>query len=88
VPLEIIARSRAAHYAGEFGGDTQRSLAEDTQPLFDEDPDEAMDWAVNNMNWWDVAAHAAQSVPPPPLTDRDKQTGWMTGDREIVELGG
>lgn len=88
VPLEIIARSRAAHYASEFGDDVQRSLAEDTRPLFEEDPDEAIDWAINEMNWRDVADHATQSVPPPPLTDRDKQTGWMTGDKEIVELGG
>ncbi|WP_042694334.1 hypothetical protein [Azospirillum sp. B506] len=88
VPLEIIARSRAAHYADEFGDDAERSLAEDTAPLFDQDPDEAIEWASNNMNWSDVAAHAARSVPPRPLTDRDKQTGWMTGDKEIVELGG
>lgn len=88
VPLEIIARSRAAQYADEFGGDAQRSLAEDTLPLFDQDPDEAIEWAANNMNWSDVAGYATQSVQPAPLTDRDKQTGWMTGDKEIVEVGG
>jgi hypothetical protein len=29
-----IARNRAEHYADEYGGDVERSLAEDTLPLF------------------------------------------------------
>lgn len=35
VPVEMIARSRAAYYANEFDGDVERSLAEDTLPLFE-----------------------------------------------------
>lgn len=33
VPVEMIAKNRAAHYAHEFDGDVERSLAEDTIPL-------------------------------------------------------
>ncbi len=35
VPVAMIARNRAEHYAHEFGGDVERSLAEDTVPMFD-----------------------------------------------------
>lgn len=34
VPVSVIARDRAKHYASEFDGDIERSLAEDTLPLF------------------------------------------------------
>jgi hypothetical protein len=30
VPVEMIARNRAAHYASEFDGDVERSLTEDS----------------------------------------------------------
>jgi len=35
VPVEMVARNRAAHYAHEFNGDIERSLKEDTIPLFE-----------------------------------------------------
>lgn len=57
VPVEMIARNRAAHYASEFDGDIGRSLAEDTILLFDADRYAIQDWAVNNMNWSDFDGH-------------------------------
>ena len=53
VPVEVIARNRAEHYKSEFGDDVERSLAEDTMPLFEDDY-EIEEWASNNMNWQDV----------------------------------
>lgn len=85
VPVMAIARNRAANYAREFGGDVERSLAEDTLPLFDESEYDIRDWAAGNMNWSDVEAVAVR-VPnwPEPLTARDFQDGWNSGEREIV----
>jgi len=83
VPVETIARHRAAHYASEFGGDIERSLAEDTWPLFAIDF-EVEDWARNNMNWEDVVeAHITveREVPPGP----DFQEAWMGGEMQVVE---
>ena len=57
VPVDIIARNRAAHYAHEFDGDVERSLAEDTIPLFEADDYAIQDWAANNMNWSDFDGH-------------------------------
>jgi len=57
VPVEMIARNRAAHYSHEFDGDIERSLKEDTIPLFESDDYEIQDWAVNNMNWSDFDGH-------------------------------
>ncbi len=58
VPTEIIASNRAANYVHEFDGSLERSLEEDTKPLFTEDPFEIADWAKNNMNWSDLSASA------------------------------
>jgi hypothetical protein len=75
VPVSVIAESRADHYKSEFEGDLQRSLKEDTEPLFTEDEYEIQDWAANNMNWSDVAEHATQ-VSPPMI---DFNEGWANG---------
>ena len=49
VPVMLIARNRAEHYKGEFGGDIERSLAEDTVPLFSESDYEIRDWAQSAL---------------------------------------
>jgi hypothetical protein len=64
VPVDVIARNRAAHYAHEFDGDVERSLNEDTLPLFAVDDYEIEDWAKNNMNWSDVMGSAWRVESP------------------------
>ena len=82
VPIEMIARNRAAHYADEFDGDVDASMAEDTVPLFDVDEYEIQDWAVNNMNWSDFDGHQVKvSEAPPP----DFQLAWMEGEKDFIE---
>lgn len=82
VPVEVIARNRAAYYADrEFAGDVERSLREDTLPLFEDDPFEVEDWAANNMDWADVKDKATRFSP----AVCDFQEGWITGDKEVVE---
>lgn len=84
VPVSVIARDRAAYYAKrEFGGDVERSLAEDTWPLFAEDNYDILDWAANNMNWSDVKAHATRA-PDRPQKPVDWEEGWCNGEKEIV----
>lgn len=81
VPVMMIAEDRAKHYSSEFGGDVQRSLDEDTLPLFKADAFEIEDWAVNNMNWSDFDGHQVQlKAPAAP----DFQQGWMDSDKTIV----
>ena len=84
VPVMTIARDRAKHYASEFDGDVERSLDEDTMPLFEADPYNVQDWAVNNMNWADVKDHARIYAPAKPITDEDMQEAWMEGAKEVV----
>jgi len=82
VPLDVIARDRAKHYAREFDGDTQRSLDEDTMPLFTDYPFEAEDWAANNMDWRDVKAHA---IHRPELTKKfNLDREWMSANKEVI----
>lgn len=83
VPVDVIAHNRAEHYAHEYGGDVDRSLNEDTIPLFESDDYEIQDWAANNMNWEDVSAHAVQIAEPGAV---DYQEGWVNGDKRIVEV--
>lgn len=80
VPVSIIARNRAAYYASEFDGDVDRSLAEDTNPLFEADDYEIKDWAANNMNWAEVAAHAFLFEP---ARTPDFQEAWVNGPKDI-----
>ena len=83
VPVDVIARSRASHYAHEFGGDVERSLSEDTMPLFDSDDFEIEDWAVNNMNWSDVSHAAFKCEDAPPA---NFQHAWMDGEKGIEDI--
>ena len=76
-----IARDRARNYADEFGGDVERSLSEDTIPLFRESEFEIVDWAANNMNEDQITGF--QSKPAPVLTDQDRQEGWVNGPKRI-----
>lgn len=54
IPLIIIAKNRASHFANEYNGDIEKSMRDDTVPLFLSDEYEIKDWAQNNMNWSDV----------------------------------
>jgi hypothetical protein len=82
MPVLTIARNRADHYKSEFGGNFNRSLNEDTIPLFTSDPDEIADWAANNMNWADVKV-LAHLVKAPPVVDY--QEGWVNGEKELED---
>lgn len=81
VPVEIIARNRATYYAKEYDGDVEKSLADDTMPLFESDDYEVEDWAANNMNWDEVKEHAV-------LLDAGKcdfQEGWINGEKSVID---
>lgn len=80
VPVDMIARNRAAHYANEFDGDLTRSLAEDTIPLFNSDDYEVKDWAVNNMNWCDFDGHQVKLRDGVALQPADY---WMGTVKEL-----
>lgn len=82
VPVDVIARNRAAYYAHQYGGDIERSLTEDTLPLFEGDSYEIEDWAANNMNWGEVVAHARLINEG----ETDYQEGWVNGDKEVNDL--
>lgn len=79
VPIDLIARNRAECYADEYGGDVERSLAEDTLPLFASDTFEISDWAQNNMNWSEVSASAECRHPP----ECDYEKGWANGETDF-----
>jgi hypothetical protein len=84
VPVDMIARNRAKHYAHEFDGDVERSLVEDTLPLFDEEEYEIEDWAVNNMNWSDFDGHQVK-LRCGDETD-DFQEAWLNGPKDHEDV--
>jgi hypothetical protein len=82
VSVETIARNRATYYAKEFDGDVERSLKEDTVPLFESSEYEIQDWALGNMDWSDFDGHQikiSDALPP------DFQEGWMRGDIKYLD---
>lgn len=58
VPIRVIAYSRADYYKDEYENDINRSLDEDTAPLFSDDGSDISDWFQNNMHWSDVAPYS------------------------------
>lgn len=81
VPVLLIAKDRAKHYAQRDGMSFQESMTEDTLPLFNADAFEVKDWAQNNMDWSDVQ-EMAQKVHH--VEDPDQyQEGWMNGEVDI-----
>ena len=80
VPLNVVARNRAAYYAHEFDDSIDRSLAEDTIPLFVNCPEDACDWALNNMNWVDLQATKIKDAPVIEPTDM-----WSDAELTIYE---
>lgn len=84
IPVLVIAVCRAEHFIDEYDGDLDRSLLEDTLPLFREDESEIEDWARNNMNWADVRDMAVQWLSPSNETDFDE--GWANGEVEIDDV--
>jgi len=82
VPVSVIALNRAENYADEFGDDVERSLAEDTIPLFKGDMYEIQDWARNNMDWDDVKVHATKVSDAVEL---NMQNEWNNGDINVVK---
>lgn len=77
VPVSMIAMDRAKHYASEFGGDVERSLQEDTLPLFEKDDYAIEDWAKGNMDWSDFDGYQVKVNEAPPI---DFQEGWLNGE--------
>lgn len=84
VPVLMVATNRATHYAHKFDGDVERSLVEDTIPLFESDDYEVEDWAVNNMNWSDFDGHQIKIKDAPPP---DFQDAWICGDKSVIDIG-
>lgn len=82
VPIHVIAENRARHYMEEFDNNLDRSLDEDTWPLFESDPDEVGDWASNNMDWKDVRDSA--TLFSTPASSCNYQEGWVNGKWKLV----
>lgn len=77
VPVALIAWDRATYYARDYDGNVERSLAEDTVPLFAQDRYAIQDWAENNMNWAEVAEYQVL-IKAPAL---DFQEAWLNGPK-------
>ena len=84
VPVSRIAQNRARHYASDFGGDAERSLNEDTLPLFEADPAAIGDWATGNMDWAHVVDVVVRMSWPPKLTTKDFVKAWL-GPKKLEE---
>ncbi|MBF0109317.1 MAG: hypothetical protein HQL76_09085 [Magnetococcales bacterium] len=76
IPVEIIARHRAEHFAMRlFDGDVERSLKEDTLPLFQQNSYAIERWSEDMMDWDDVKEHASQIA----TANVNYFDGWLKG---------
>lgn len=83
VPIEMIALSRATHYSSEFDYFVERSLKEDTLPLFGSNDYAIEDWAKNNMNWNDFDGYQIKITDAPRP---DFQEAWRNGKTDYVDF--
>lgn len=81
VPVALIAANRAQYYAGRDGISFEESLTNGTIPLFLADDYAIEDWAVNSMDWSDVAKSAVRVGKSSRV---DYQEGWLNGDKQVV----
>jgi hypothetical protein len=73
VPAHLIAHNRATYYAEDgYQEEYDYTMGDDA---------ELEDWAANNMNWSDVAAHARKVEQSEPV---DYQEGWVNGEKLVV----
>lgn len=89
VPMEVVSRSYATYWANRDHppATSPRHKWDDAFARFFEyamaDEHSGLDWAVNNMDWNDVARHAVRVNPSRP---EDYQEGWVNGEKEVVEV--
>lgn len=81
VPVRIIAENRAEFFSSEFQGDIQKSLDEDTWPIFTEET-AIEDWLFNNMDWKDVKDHATKIQEPHGI---DYEARWLDAEGELED---
>ena len=80
VPVIVIAEHRATYFKKEFHNDLDRSLNEDTLPLFSYNLGEIEEWASREMTWEDVKDFAIQIES---AKDLDYSDGWVNGYKEV-----
>lgn len=87
-PVAVIANHRAARFAHEFGGDVERSLNEDTIPLFN-DTTSIQYWAENYMVLSETGGnHTVLSEATITSNDEgwfDFQDGWANGAKDFID---
>ena len=78
IPTRLIAENRNDYYI-KVRGENAADVEAETEKLFADDY-EVIDWAVNNMNWSDVADEAVLAK----RAETDYQEGWLEGDKELI----
>ena len=89
IPIEFIAKSRAAYYAkldSERDGDDYDEVYKLELDFTLSDEFELTDWASNNMNWEDVLAVASRLPDDEVECDYGKE--WTNAEMKVMELEG
>ena len=78
IPTRLIAENHNDYYI-KVRGENAADVEAETEKLFADDY-EVIDWAVNNMDWSDVADEAVLAK----RAKTDYQEGWLEGDKELI----
>jgi hypothetical protein len=74
-PVQVVADSRDEHYADE----KEDTIGEIRRGRLDNG--DLTEWAINNMNWDELAPYAQKVAEPRSIDPADE---WMSADREVV----
>jgi hypothetical protein len=87
VKHHLVVLLRATHYAytakGIKPGRYHSDEFEEEYEYGMKNPNELVDWAVNNLNWKDVSTIAKLVVDS---SEPDYQEGWMNGPKEVLDI--
>ena len=85
VCARYIAEHRARYYT-----DLDKEAGRESDTMFGDEVthalnnhDTLMDWAANNMNWFDVSRYATLVKD---ISNTDFQEGWVNGEKEVIEI--
>jgi hypothetical protein len=76
IPVNVIIDNAVAYFTKRYPGYPEARAG------YEWSRSEIEDWATNNMNWCDVAAHAVQVRPP---NQRDMDELWANAETQILQ---
>lgn len=86
LPMIVVALNHANHFKNKFGMNLDRSLNDNSLPMFANEPHKAKRWLQDNMIWEDIELHVRKINNVIPYHGYDYSYGFLACDINIVRV--